>query len=165
MSKEQIHTILIGRDEDKTVSIDAPGTYEIRLQGAGARAHVRGSVRLDGNAVAHICVLISHEAPHTYSDTLLKGIATDTAQLHFTGKIKVAEHCPDTNAFLTERILLLSDTAGAHAVPDLEILTDDVKCSHAASISHIPDEHLFYLMSRGLTRQAAQELIVEGFLA
>jgi Fe-S cluster assembly protein SufD len=60
--------------------------------------------------------------------------------------------------------LLLSDNAKAEAIPDLEILTDDVKCSHAASISRIPESQLFYLMSRGIPRSAAEDLIVNGFL-
>jgi Fe-S cluster assembly protein SufD len=59
---------------------------------------------------------------------------------------------------------LLSDQAKAEAVPELEILSDDVKCSHAASISRIPAEHLFYLQSRGLNQTQAEELVVEGFL-
>ncbi|MCA9369371.1 SufD family Fe-S cluster assembly protein, partial [Candidatus Woesebacteria bacterium] len=65
----------------------------------------------------------------------------------------------------TERVLLLSDTATAETVPDLEILTDDVKCSHAASVSRIPEEQIFYLQSRGIERSTAEDMIVEGFLA
>jgi Fe-S cluster assembly scaffold protein SufB len=80
------------------------------------------------------------------------------------GRIIIDPECGDTNSFLSERILLLSDSARAEAVPDLEILTDDVKCSHAATISRIPDDQIFYLMSRGLSRQTAEEEIVSGFL-
>ena len=68
------------------------------------------------------------------------------------------------NSFLTEKILLLSDEARAEAVPDLEIESDDVKCSHAATISKIPEEQLFYLMSRGLSKFEGESMIVEGFL-
>jgi Fe-S cluster assembly scaffold protein SufB len=92
-------------------------------------------------------------------------VATDQAQIKFVGRIIIDKDCGDSNSFLTERILLLSDQAKAEAVPDLEIKTDDVKCSHAASISRIPEEHLFYLMSRGLQRSAAEQMVVDGFLS
>lgn len=109
-------------------------------------------------------VIIHHQAPHTRANTTLRGVARDRAQIRFVGRIIIDEACGDSNSFLTERILLLSDQAKAEAVPDLEIKTDDVKCSHAASISRIPEEHLFYLMSRGIPQLQAENLIIEGFL-
>jgi len=80
------------------------------------------------------------------------------------GRIIIDPECGNSNSLLTERILLLSDTASADAIPELEILTDDVKCSHAASVSRIPEEHIFYLMSRGISRKEAEEMVIEGFL-
>lgn len=162
MSETQ--TITLTTDEIKNIRIDTSGVYDIWLAGAGAEATISGAFEAHGAEKIAVTINIHHTAPHTRSSTILKGVARDTAQVSFTGRIIVAEKCPDTNAFLTERILLLSDTAKAEAVPDLEILTDDVKCSHAASISHIPESQLFYLMSRGLSKKSAEELIVEGFL-
>ncbi len=161
---QKMNTYVVNAQEHRHITISEVGIHEVNLIGPAAEATIVGSFHATGAEQKSVTVVINHQAAHTRSSTILKGVASDSAQIYFTGKIKVAEHCPDTNAFLTERILLLSDTAVAHAVPDLEILTDDVKCSHAASISHIPDQHLFYLMSRGLTRQAAQDLIVDGFL-
>ena len=80
------------------------------------------------------------------------------------GKIIIDENCGDSSSFLTERVLLLSDKAKAEAIPDLEIKTDDVQCSHAASISSISEEHLFYLETRGIGREKAEEMVVDGFL-
>lgn len=154
----------LARDEHKNITINEPGVYEIQLNGEGAEATITGIFEADSNNKKNITVIINHRAPHTRSNTVLKGVARDTAQVSFTGRIIVAENCPDTNAFLTERILLLSDNAKAEAIPELEILTDDVKCSHAASISHIPEEQLFYLKSRGIPHTDAEALIVEGFL-
>ena len=91
-------------------------------------------------------------------------MARDQASVTFVGRIIIDEDCGDSHSFLTERILLLSDKAHAKAVPDLEIKTDDVSCSHAASVSNIPEEHIFYLMSRGISRTRSEEMIVEGFL-
>lgn len=162
MSENQ--TITLTTDEKRSIHIETSGVYDIWLAGAGAEATVSGAFEASGSEKIAVTINIHHTAPHTRSTTLLKGVARDTAQVNFVGRIIVAEKCPDTNAFLTERILLLSDAAKAEAVPDLEILTDDVKCSHAASISHIPESQLFYLMSRGLSQRLAEELIVAGFL-
>ena len=153
MTEPKIYTL--AKDEHKTITIDAPGVYEVQLLGEGAHATISGIFEAAGSEQKKITVIINHKAAHTRSNS---------AQVSFTGKILVAEHCPDTNAFLTERILLLSDTAKAEAIPELEILTDDVKCSHAASISHIPEEQLFYLRSRGVSQVEAEQLIVAGFL-
>lgn len=158
------HIYTLAKDEAKAITIDAPGTYEIQLNGEGATVTISGIFAAAGSEQKNITVIINHRAPHTLSNTILKGVARDNAQVSFTGRIIVAENCPNTNAFLTERILLLSDTAKAEAIPELEILTDDVKCSHAASISHIPEEQLFYLESRGIPHKQAEALIVEGFL-
>ena len=154
----------IQKDENKSITIDTSGVYEVQLVGAGAEVTIGGRFEAQTREKVAVTIIINHKAPHTRSNTVLKGVARDFGQVSFTGRIIVAENCPDTNAFLTERILLLSDTAKAEAVPDLEILTDDVKCSHAASISHIPEEQIFYLTSRGIPQLEAEALIVDGFL-
>ncbi|MBP7768554.1 SufD family Fe-S cluster assembly protein [Candidatus Woesebacteria bacterium] len=160
----QKHVITIPANTKKVVTLAEAGHYEINLVGEGAHVDITGTFLAEKTEVVAVTVIIHHQAAHTSSNTLMKGVARDAAQIQFAGRIIVAEHCPDTNAFLTERILLLSDEARAQAIPDLEILTDDVKCSHAASISYIPESQLFYLMSRGIHRKAAEDLLVAGFL-
>lgn len=157
-------TYRLEKDEQREIRLTEPGEYEVLLAGAGAHAEISGSFRVAGSERLEVTILLRHLAPHTSANTVLKGVASDTAYLKFTGRIMIEKDCPDTNSFLTERILLLSDTARAEAIPDLEIQSDDVKCSHAASISRIPEEQLFYLQSRGIGRQTAQQLIVDGFL-
>jgi Fe-S cluster assembly protein SufD len=147
-----------------TIVLTKSGVYHVELTKPGAEVEVSGVFQVEGKEITDVTVVLHHKAPHTRANTTLKGVARDKAQLRFVGRIIIEEDCGDTNSFLTERILLLSDTAKAEAVPDLEIKTDDVKCSHAASISKIPEEHVFYLMSRGLAREAAEQLIVDGFL-
>ncbi len=155
----------IGRDEQREIVLTQPGEYEVLLVGEGASASIRGAFRASHSEMLTVSIVLRHQAKHTRAETTLKGVVTDTAFLKFVGRICIEEHCGDTNSFLTERILVLSDTARAEAIPDLEIKTDDVKCSHAASISRIPPEQLFYLMSRGISLQNAQELVIAGFLA
>ncbi|MEX0895822.1 MAG: SufD family Fe-S cluster assembly protein [Patescibacteria group bacterium] len=168
MKKNDLHntkkTITLTKSGDHQVEITESGVYLIELQQPESTVTVHGVFEATGSQKINIEVILHHQAPHTRADTTLKGVARDKAAISFKGKIVIDQNCPDTQSFLTERILLLSDEAQAEAVPDLEILSDDVSCSHAASISHIPESQLFYMMSRGLKQAEAEELIVEGFL-
>ncbi|MDQ3008713.1 MAG: SufD family Fe-S cluster assembly protein [bacterium] len=146
------------------LEVTESGVYTVQLVEAGAELQLKGAFLAKNQDKVDVTVIIHHQAPHTRANTVLKGVAQDQGQVRFVGRIIIDEECGDSNSFLTERILLLSDKAKAEAIPDLEIKTDDVKCSHAASISHIPHEHLFYLMSRGLPKSEAEALIIEGFL-
>lgn len=148
----------------KHQKITQPGEYHFYLDQPGQELTVTGVFQAKGRQAIEVSVVIHHTAPHTRATTILKGAAFDQSRLRFVGRIIIEPDCGDTQSFLTERVLLLSDTATAETVPDLEIKTDDVKCSHAATVSHIPDEQVFYLMSRGLSRKAAQNEIVAGFL-
>ncbi len=105
-----------------------------------------------------------HRAPHTKSDLLYKGALEDRARAVFRGVIKVHKGAQQTDAFQTNRNLLLSETARADSLPNLEISADDVRCSHGATVGQLDEEALFYLMSRGLTRHRAERLVVQGFL-
>lgn len=146
------------------IKIDTPGGYIVVLAKPGAEAEITGKYAVAGQESIDVQVIIHHQAPHTRATTSLKGVADDQARLKFLGRIIIDPDCGDSNSFLTERILLLSDQAKAEAIPDLEILTDDVKCSHAVSVSRIPESQIFYLMSRGISRKEAERLIVDGFL-
>lgn len=150
--------------ETSSFQVEESGVYTFAIQQPEVELEVRGVFEAVKKELIDVTVIIHHQAPHTRANTILKGVARDKSKLRFVGRIIIDSGCPDTNSFLTERVLLLSDTAQAETVPDLEIESDDVKCSHAASISRIPEEHLFYLMSRGLVREQAEQLIIEGFL-
>ncbi len=105
-----------------------------------------------------------HAAPHAHSDLLFKGALTDRASSVFRGLIRVDKGAQLTDAYQTNRNLLLSDGAKATSLPNLEIEADDVRCSHGATIGQVESGQLFYLMSRGLDRQQAERLLVFGFL-
>lgn len=146
------------------IVITKPGQYQVEIVEPEAHVEIEGFFQTHQDENLNVEVIIVHKAPHTSAKTTLKGVARDTSKIRFLGRIIIEPDCGDTNSFLTERVLLLSPQAKAEAVPELEILTDNVKCSHAASVSSIPKPHLFYLMSRGLAKKTAEELIVEGFL-
>lgn len=104
-----------------------------------------------------------HAAPHAHSDLLYKGALSDSARSVFRGLIRVSPGAQLTDAYQTNRNLLLSETSKATSLPNLEIQADDVRCSHGATIGQVDEGQLFYLMSRGLTRQQAERLLVFGF--
>ena len=104
-----------------------------------------------------------HVGENTNSDMFLKGGVEDEALSIFTGMIRIEESAQRTNAFQTNRNLLLSDDAAAQSVPNLEILANDVKCGHASTVGPLDDEQRYYLMSRGLHRDRADRLQVRGF--
>ncbi|MCU0259565.1 MAG: Fe-S cluster assembly protein SufD [Ilumatobacteraceae bacterium] len=104
-----------------------------------------------------------HDAPHTSSDLLFKGAVQDTARSVYTGLIRIREHARGTAAFQTNRTLTLSEGAWAESVPNLDIRTNDVSCSHASTVGPIDDDQRFYLESRGVPPEVAERLVVLGF--
>jgi len=107
--------------------------------------------------------LQTHQAPHTTSDLLYKNALLDTAKTIFSGLIVVEDDAQQTDAYQTNRNLLLSDKAEANSLPGLEIQANDVKCSHGSTSGRVPQEQEFYLQSRGIDPVKAHELIVFGF--
>lgn len=157
------NNIIVRNSQD--VELTKSGTYVVEIVEPGAEATIVGLFHATHHTEVVINLTIIHRAPHTRAMTILKGVAEDSSSIRFFGRIVIEEACGDTQSFLEERILLLSPTAKAEAIPELEIQTDEVKCSHAASVSAIPEEQLFYLQSRGISRRVATDMIVSGFLS
>lgn len=153
------------RDASETLTLTESGHYRVEIAAEGVEVTIKGGWHTRETEDVEVTLDIVHQVGHTRSNTLLRGVAQDRSRISLSGTIIIEEGAQDTNAFLTENILLLSDHARAEAVPNLEISANEVKCSHAATVARIPDEHLFYLMSRGLTKEEAETLIIEGFLA
>ncbi|HEY5036365.1 MAG TPA: SufD family Fe-S cluster assembly protein, partial [Chthoniobacterales bacterium] len=103
-------------------------------------------------------------SPHTYSDLLFKNALNDRARTIFGGLIRVEPHAHFTDAYQKVRNLLLSDEAEANSMPGLEILADNVKCSHGATSGQLDEDEMFYLLARGISKAVAQQLLVGGFL-
>ena len=104
-----------------------------------------------------------HVAPHTTSDLLFKGAVQDRSRSVYTGLIKIGEDAKGTAAYQTNRNLTLSEGAWAESVPNLDIRTNDVKCSHASTVGPIDEDQRFYLESRGIRPEVAERLVVLGF--
>ncbi len=133
------------------------------LEGQGARSEMLALWFGDRDQHFDHHTLQHHKAPNAYSDLLYKGALTAKSKSVFRGLIKVAEGAQLTDAYQTNRNLLLSPDASAVTLPSLEIRADDVRCSHGATVGQVDDTMLFYLMSRGLDREQAEHLLVFGF--
>ncbi|MBI2310183.1 SufD family Fe-S cluster assembly protein [Candidatus Collierbacteria bacterium] len=144
--------------------INKPGSYRFVLDQEGQELEVVGRFKLKGKEVGRWDIEIIHAAPNTSSRTNIKGVVDGSARTSVFGTIKVLPEAKGTEAFLEERILLVSENAKAEAVPNLEIETDEVKCSHAATVGKIDEEEIFYLQNRGIKLKQAKDMIAEGFL-
>ena len=164
------HQMAVG-ERDSTVrlfTVALGGDYarmraEVRLVGQGASAEQTALYFADGTQMHDFRTLQVHEAPRTHSDLLFKGAVKDTAKSVYTGLIRIAENAGKSEAFQTNRNLTLSSGAWAESVPNLEIETNDVKCSHASTVGPIDDDQRFYLESRGVPPEVAERLVVFGF--
>jgi Fe-S cluster assembly protein SufD len=133
------------------------------LAGQGATSRVTGAYFADGTQHLDYDTFQEHMAPSTTSDFAFKGALRDTARAVWRGMIRVEEGAQKTNAYQENRNLLLSKSAHADSIPGLEIMANDVRCTHGATLGQVDREQLFYLMTRGLTRAEAERLIVRGF--
>jgi len=135
------------------------------LAGAGATSRVTGLYFADGSQHLDFDTYQEHAAPRTNSDFLFRGALRDEATTVWRGMIRVEPEAQGTDAYQENRNLLLSRRAHANSIPGLEILANDVRCSHGATVGQVDREQLFYLMSRGLSAGEAERLIVSGFFA
>ena len=136
---------------------------EVRLEGQGANSQQVALYFADSTQMHDFRTLQDHAAPRTHSSLLFKGAVKDTAKSVYTGLIRIRENATKSEAFQTNRNLTLSHGAWAESVPNLEIETNDVKCSHASTVGPVDDEQRFYLESRGIAPDIAERLVVLGF--
>ncbi len=134
-----------------------------QLVGKGSSTRQVALYFADGHQTHDFRTTQEHIAPKTTSELLFKGAVNDVARSVYTGLIKIGPEARGTQAFQTNRNLTLSDGAWAESVPNLEIETNDVKCSHASTVGPIDEEQRFYLESRGIQPDIAERLVVLGF--
>ena len=140
-------------------------SYDVVLSEKGASISILGLLLGKEDAALQIKIHVTHAAENTKSEVILKGALTDAAKVNFEGLVKIKHGAIGTNAWLAAHLLLLSDKSKGRAIPSLEILENDIKAGHATTVGRINDIEMFYLISRGLSRKAAKQLVVQGFLA
>jgi len=149
----------------------------LTLGGTFSRSEVTTEIHGEGNSVDMMGIYLAgagqhfdfrtlqdHAAAHSTSDLLYKGALKDNARTVYSGQIRVRPEGRETDAYQTNRNLILSDNAMANSKPELEIENNDVRCSHAASVGQMDQNEVFYLQSRGIDRVTAERLLVKGFL-
>jgi Fe-S cluster assembly protein SufD len=163
------HRALLQRDSELDWVLGGFGSkrgkvwIENDLVGPGATSRVTGAYFADGDQHLDYDTFQEHAAPNTESDFAFKGALREKATAVWRGMIRVEEDAQKTNAYQENRNLLLSNEAHADSIPGLEIMANDVRCTHGATLGRIDREELFYLMARGLSRAEAERLIVRGF--
>lgn len=136
---------------------------ELDLAGEGSTGRMSGFYFTDGDQHLDHDTQQNHFAAHTTSDLLFKGALKGKSRSVWQGMIYVAKDAQKTDGYQANRNLVLSDQARADSIPGLEILADDVRCTHGATVGKLEEEPLFYLESRGIPQAEAEKLMVEGF--
>jgi Fe-S cluster assembly protein SufD len=137
--------------------------FTILIDGENCESHFHGIYLLTGNTLVDNHTVVDHQKPHSYSNELYKGIMDGNSKGVFNGKIYVRPHAQKTNAFQSNRNILMSETATVNTKPQLEIWADDVKCSHGCTTGQLDDEALFYLQSRGIPYDSAKAMLLYAF--
>lgn len=159
----------VGRDGKLDWILSIMGTGLIKafqtaeLDQPGAWARMSGLFFGDKRQHFDLDTQQNHNAPHTTSDLLYKGALKNNARSVWQGMIKALPGSQKIDGFQANRNLLLEDTARADSIPGLEIEADDVRCTHASTVGHVDETEIFYLMSRGIHREVALRMVVQGF--
>lgn len=146
-------------------ALEGPRKREIVLAGEGAEAEVIGLFLGHGDDQLAVQIDTIHAAPNTRGNTIFKAVLGGKSSFEFNGMIKINKGAQGSNDFLQQDSLMLSSDAKANSVPGLEIEANDVKASHGATAKPVDPEQKFYLMSRGLSAEQAEAMVVMGFLA
>lgn len=136
-----------------------------RINASNCETYFNGLYLGEKKSVIDNHTIVDHKVPHTFSSELYKGIMTDSAKAVFNGRIFVREDAQKTNAYQTNRNILLTENASVNTKPQLEIWADDVRCSHGATTGQLDKNAIFYLQSRGLSKEDARKFLLKAFTA
>jgi len=139
--------------------------FNIAIDGENCESHFYGLYLLNGNTIADNHTVVDHIKPNSFSNEMYKGVMDGNSKGVFNGKIFVRPNAQKTNAFQSNRNILLTDTATINTKPQLEIWADDVKCSHGCTSGQLDEEALFYLRSRGIPMKEAKAMLLYAFAA
>lgn len=136
---------------------------QLALDGEGIESHMYGLYLLHGDTLADNHTVVDHKRPNSFSNEFYKGIMDESSKGIFNGKIYVRPDAQKTNAFQANRNILLTDKATVNTKPQLEIWADDVKCSHGCTSGQLDEEAVFYLQSRGISKETAKAMMLYAF--
>jgi Fe-S cluster assembly protein SufD len=142
-----------------------PADFTFHLRHSGSQLRITGLIDARGLSAPRLTTTVVHHAPETKAETLVRTLSRDEATPSYAGLIRIENGAQGCESYLNHHSLLIGDVARSHTVPSLEILANEVKCSHAATIRTITDEDLFYLRSRGISANEARETLIHAFLS
>lgn len=160
---------IVKSNEDKTFIIfpdkdgDQEGSVSIKIEGKNAKVQILGLILGSSNQKINLYTLQDHQKEQSVSDLLIKSVLFGNSRFYFEGLIKIDRRAQQSNAYQKNQNILMSDKSWADSRPKLEILANDVRCTHGATIGKIDPTMLYYLQSRGLSKSKSESLILEGF--
>ncbi len=170
-SSYHISNISVAQERDSnftanTIALDGAmvrNNLDIKINGEGCEAYMNGLYMLGGKTHVDNHTVVDHMMPNSYSNELYKGIMNDKSKGVFNGKIFVRQDAQKTNAFQSNKNILLTNDATVNTKPQLEIWADDVKCSHGCTTGQLDQEALFYLQARGIKKEKARAILLHAF--
>jgi Fe-S cluster assembly protein SufD len=166
------HTAIRQLDESHvntfTLTLDGKlirNNLSISIDGEKTESHFHGLYLLNGDTIADNHTVVDHRKPNSFSNEMYKGVMDGKSKGVFNGKIFVRPDAQKTNAFQSNRNILLSDQSTINTKPQLEIWADDVKCSHGCTTGQLDEEAMFYLRSRGIEKEQARAMLLYAFAA
>ncbi len=166
LCSKRVHQAKLSQFKDIQVALGGDqmrSSYRVELLGEGAESDILSLSALKGGEQSHTHILMEHRAPHCTSRQLVKNLLNEESSSSFEGKIRVESWAQKTNAYQLNANCILSDQASAYSKPNLEIFADDVKASHGSTTGQVDPEQLFYLRSRGLSQEKANQILLSGF--
>ncbi len=158
---ERLDIVFLGSDE--LGQSRAGDSLKLIIDGEGAEINFMGFIIGKNKSNLKLDVVAEHLNPDGKSTINLNAVMYDDSLLDFKGNLIIKRDAQLTDTYLASHSLLMNDGARAHTVPSLEVLADDVKAGHAATVGKVDEEDLFYLRSRGIDRKNAEQLLVLGF--
>src|SRR3989338_11257592 len=143
---------------------DQVGDVKIIINGKKTEVQILGIIIGHGKQKINLYTLQDHLKPESKSDLLIKSVLFDEAKFYYQGLIKIEKDAQKSNAYQKNQNILMSPKSWADSRPTLEILANDVRCTHGATVGKIDQEQIYYLTSRGLSKKIAQKMLLEGFL-
>jgi Fe-S cluster assembly protein SufD len=162
------HIRQVGKSNIHTVVISLKGgivrnNLNVVMEAEFCEAHLYGLYFEQGQSHIDNHTVVDNVLPNCFSNQLYKGIMNDDSTGVFNGKIFVRPQAQKTNAYQSNKNILLSDSASVNTKPQLEIFADDVKCSHGCTVGRLNEEGMFYLQSRGLREEIARALLLQAY--
>lgn len=142
---------------------DQSGSVSIIIDGKNAKVQILGLILGSGNQKINLYTLQDHQKEQSVSDLLVKSVLFGNSRFNYEGLIKIEKNAQKSNAYQKNQNILMSDKSWADSRPKLEILANDVRCTHGATIGKIDQSMLYYLESRGLSKSKSEMLVLEGF--